>query len=273
MRRSVGILVAGLVGGWARGRLREAQGHPRDTADRRDAGRGVERGWRLVFAPGDLKIRAPRVAVYSDGTAVADADRSMMLTADEVSAFVGEVGQRLAELPAKVTPSGGMTVTDVPDTVLKVLRADGATRSVTAYGLGLQRGYPRTWRKPANASEISARRSRAKVPISLLSGCGWWYSHAGQIRVRPPRGRRRFPYPLPVPTRSAAASWMSRAPMPQRSRRRGRTAMDTGPAVGQPRAYRTARSSLLPGAICYHTSRTGTQGGRAAALDAAWCDP
>ncbi len=93
--------------------------------------------------PGWLAIRAPRLAVYSDGRAVADADRALTLTSQELSDLVGMLRSDLAGQPATASPrADGQAVADAATTVLVVRTADGRLRSVSAYALEILKGYP-----------------------------------------------------------------------------------------------------------------------------------
>src|SRR6266542_2107116 len=82
--------------------------------------------------PGWLAIRAPRLAVYSDGRAVADADRALTLTSQELSDLVGMLRSDLAGQPATASPrADGQAVADAATTVLV-----NASRKLTPCGSG-----------------------------------------------------------------------------------------------------------------------------------------
>jgi hypothetical protein len=88
-------------------------------------------------------IEVARVAVYSDGSAIADAQHRLALTPSEVRDLVAALRRDLAGLGPTVEPARGEQVADASSTVLRVLEADGRVRSVTAYALGIVRGYPK----------------------------------------------------------------------------------------------------------------------------------
>jgi hypothetical protein len=84
-----------------------------------------------------------RVAVYSDGSAVADARYRLMLTPAEVRDLVAALRHDLAGLGPTVPGPGGEQVSDAATTVLRLLDTDGSVRSVSAYALDILRGYPK----------------------------------------------------------------------------------------------------------------------------------
>lgn len=92
--------------------------------------------------PGEMMLRPPRLMVYADGTAIADAERSLTLDAAELSSLVGAQRSALAGLGASVKMGAGRGVADATDAVLRVRLADGALQSVTAYALEPDLGYP-----------------------------------------------------------------------------------------------------------------------------------
>jgi len=94
-----------------------------------EAGGDTSAGW--------LAIRASRLIVYADGTAIADANRTLALTRDELTDLVGRLRQGLAGLDAHVKSRGAELVMDATTTVLRVRLADGGVQSVDAYALSL----------------------------------------------------------------------------------------------------------------------------------------
>lgn len=88
-------------------------------------------------------IEAARVAVYSDGSAIADAEHRLALTPAEVRDLVAALRRDLAGLGPTVKSAEGDRVADASTTVLRVLDADGHVRSVSAYALDIVGGYPR----------------------------------------------------------------------------------------------------------------------------------
>jgi hypothetical protein len=86
-------------------------------------------------APGSQLIRPPMLVVYADGTAIADADRTLALTSDELGDLVGGLRQDLAGLGEHATSRDGELVMDASTTVLRVRLADGGVQSVSAYAL------------------------------------------------------------------------------------------------------------------------------------------
>lgn len=93
--------------------------------------------------PGWHEIETAQIAVYSDGTAIAEAQQRLTLTPAEVVDLVVALRRDLSGLGPTVEPRGGVQVADASTTVLQVLGADGQVRSVHAYALGLIGGYPK----------------------------------------------------------------------------------------------------------------------------------
>jgi hypothetical protein len=90
------------------------------------------------FVPiGYNEITPPRLAVYADGTAIADAARQLSLTSAETTDLVRGLRRDLSGLPASPKPLGKNAVADAATTTLTVLGADGKTISVSAYALGI----------------------------------------------------------------------------------------------------------------------------------------
>jgi hypothetical protein len=104
--------------------------------------------WRLVdgfVPPGEGEARGPLLAVYDDGTAIANARFRGRLTAAELADLLTNVAADLSgPAVASPTPSGGVTVMDAPRTVFTV-RSGGREFSVSADALDEVRGrggYP-----------------------------------------------------------------------------------------------------------------------------------
>jgi hypothetical protein len=84
----------------------------------------------------------PQLAVYSDGTAVADVRTRVSLSSTEVRDLVAALRTDLAGIPSNVEDMIRMRVMDAQTTTLTVLEADGTLRSVRADGLGEVDGFP-----------------------------------------------------------------------------------------------------------------------------------
>jgi hypothetical protein len=108
--------------------------------------------------PGWTFIDAPRVVVYSDGRAVADASRVLTLSPVEVAELTRQLRRDLRGLEATVTSRQGDTVADAPSTVLQVRTASGEVQSVSAYALGIVEGYPRPLVQARERLESLAKR-------------------------------------------------------------------------------------------------------------------
>jgi hypothetical protein len=87
-------------------------------------------------------ISPPRIAVYSDGLAVADSNHMLMLTADEVRDLVRSLRADLDGFGPNVEADPPMANADAPTTVLEVLDPGGALRAVRAYDLEEIDSYP-----------------------------------------------------------------------------------------------------------------------------------
>ena len=127
--------------------------------------------WRLEggFVPAGMRaISAPRLVVYSDGRAVADAERMLTLTVRETGELVGALRHDLAGLPATATPRpGGPQVADAATSVLEVRGADGRLQSVQAYALEIVQGYPRSiYAARDRLAPLAERVARDGVPYT-----------------------------------------------------------------------------------------------------------
>jgi hypothetical protein len=94
-------------------------------------------------ANGELLLRAPQAAVYSDGTVVLDASKRFTMKPSDLSALVAALRKDLAGQPAVLRPPRPMP--DASDTVLGVRQADGGYQRVAANalpGLGPTGAYP-----------------------------------------------------------------------------------------------------------------------------------
>jgi len=121
------------------------------------------------FLPAGLRaIRPPRLAVYSDGRAVASASRTLTLTSPELSDLVRALRRDLAGQPATASPpTGGQAVADAATTVVQVRTADGSLQSVSAYALEILRGYPeRLHAARERLDRLTGRVSSQGVPYT-----------------------------------------------------------------------------------------------------------
>jgi hypothetical protein len=94
--------------------------------------------WRLeggLLAPGLPQLIPPRLAVYGDGRAIADAAYVIRLRPSEVNRLVTALTQDLKAIPP--SPSPPSTVMDAPVTVMTAGRLH-----VQALGIDAMRGYP-----------------------------------------------------------------------------------------------------------------------------------
>ncbi len=74
--------------------------------------------------------------MYSDGRAIADASRTLTLTATELSDLVGTLRRDLAGLDGSVKSNSRVQIMDAETTTIKVLAPDFRLKMVSAYALG-----------------------------------------------------------------------------------------------------------------------------------------
>lgn len=128
-----------------------SSGEPVVVASLQVGGGFVPYAWHLM--------EGPRVVVYSDGRAVADSRRVLSLASDELSDLVRELRRDLSGLGPTVDAGGEMQVADAPTTTLRVRGGDGGLTSVSAYALGISRGYPARLVAARDRLENLARRT------------------------------------------------------------------------------------------------------------------
>jgi hypothetical protein len=88
------------------------------------------------------RLYPPVLAVYADGTAIANAATVLHLSRTEVAELVGGLRAQLAGFGPRVEmPAGARQVMDASDVTLGVYD-DGRMRTVTGYALGADLGYP-----------------------------------------------------------------------------------------------------------------------------------
>jgi hypothetical protein len=141
MRRILllGVLTIGLVGGCGtaeegNGPITWPSGPPQVVASYGNGGGFVPYAWHL--------LEGPRMVVYSDGRAVADARRTLTLTSAELSDLVHGLRRQLSGLGPTVTARGATQVMDASSVTLRVRRDDQTLQSVSAYALSADLGYP-----------------------------------------------------------------------------------------------------------------------------------
>ncbi len=150
--------------------------------------------------PGWWEIRAPRLAVYSAGTVIADANLMMRFPTSGVADLVATLRRDLAGLPSTVEVGAGSHVADAPTATLTVLDASGTLRSVSAYALGIAEGYPDRLVAARDAfGRLAERAGHDGTPFSsdrvrLVAA----RQDAGQSGVRP------WPTSVPMPTTQGA---------------------------------------------------------------------
>jgi hypothetical protein len=109
-------------------------GAPQLVASYKVGGGFVPQGWHLM--------EGPRVVVYSDGLAIADATKSLILDARELSDLVLALRGELAGLGPTATAGAEHQIADAPTYTLKVQGENGTLTSVAAYALSEATGYP-----------------------------------------------------------------------------------------------------------------------------------
>jgi len=150
--------------------------------------------------PGLRAIRAPRLVVYGDGRAVADASRVLTLAAGDVQALMTVLDRDVAGIPSTVRPRGGVAVMDAPTSVLTVRAADGAPRRVSAAGLAeLAGAYP---------AELTQAWSRITVLAQRVITTGSDYRAdrvrlVGALAAEPTGAVRVWPAGVSVPPSAA----------------------------------------------------------------------
>jgi hypothetical protein len=108
-------------------------GAPQLVASYLVGGGFVPYGWHLM--------QGPRVVVYSDGLAIADSTKSLVLDARELSDLVVALREDLAGFGPTATAGAENQVADAPTTTLRVQAANGTLASVSAYALSEMTGY------------------------------------------------------------------------------------------------------------------------------------
>jgi hypothetical protein len=108
-------------------------GAPQLVASYLVGGGFVPYGWHLM--------QGPRVVVYSDGLAIADSTKSLVLDARELSDLVLALREELAGFGPTATAGAEHQVADAPTTTLRVQGQNGTLTSVSAYALSEATGY------------------------------------------------------------------------------------------------------------------------------------
>jgi hypothetical protein len=108
-------------------------GEPQLVASYLVGGGFVPYGWHLM--------EGPKVVVYSDGLAIADSTKSLVLAARELSDLVLALRDELAGFGPTASAGAENQVTDAPTTTLTVQGANGTLMSVSAYALSEMTGY------------------------------------------------------------------------------------------------------------------------------------
>jgi hypothetical protein len=209
-RRSVpalayGLLAAALVAvGVASGCARPAQGPGEPPIGLPTSGAAVVAEWSEeggFVPPGWNEIRAPRLVVYADGTVIADANATITLTADEVTALVGELQRDLGGLPVVVHGGAENIVADASTTVLTVIRPDGELASVRAYALVIEGAdYPDKLVAASRAMQKVWERASAGSPYQAdgVRIVAYGSEHSGT-------NPKAWPKNVPAPQRVSAA--------------------------------------------------------------------
>lgn len=129
-------------------------------------------------APGTFLITPPKLAVYSDGTAIAGAQKAMTLRDTEVADLVRQLRADLAGIGPTALPTGRMQVADAPTDMLQVRAPDGGMQSVSAYALGIAGvGYPE--------SLVHARATMADLATRVATGGSPFTSDRIKLVVTP----------------------------------------------------------------------------------------
>ena len=108
-------------------------GAPQLVASYKVGGGFVPYGWHLM--------EGPRVVVYSDGLAIADSTKSLVLAANELSDLVLALRGELAGFGPTATAGAENQIADAPTATLRVQGENGTLTSVTAYALSETTGY------------------------------------------------------------------------------------------------------------------------------------
>jgi hypothetical protein len=150
--------------------------------------------WRIeggLLPSGLPQLNPPRLAMYRDGRAIADAAHVIRLTPSEVSGLVKALTGDLKAVPSSPSPPG--TVLDAPTTVITAGRL-----RVRAVGIDVMRGYPR--------SLYDARDRLADLARRAIAHGTAYASDRIRLVTRPaqPSGRpiRTWPSGAPAPDAS-----------------------------------------------------------------------
>jgi len=110
-----------------------ASGKPQLVASYLIAGGFLPYGWTLM--------EGPRLVVYSDGMAIADSAKTLVLDPRELSDLVHGLRGELKGFGRTATSKESELIADAPATTLSVQAEDGTLTSVSAYALGEASGY------------------------------------------------------------------------------------------------------------------------------------
>ncbi len=113
--------------------------------------------WGGFVAPGHNELNPAHLAVFADGTAVADAAFQLTLPAQEAAALVAALRRDLAGLPPSPPPLGKNMIADAATTTLTVLDAGGKTVAVSAYALDMLQ-YPAALERARDRLSALAQR-------------------------------------------------------------------------------------------------------------------
>jgi hypothetical protein len=108
-------------------------GQPQIVASYQVGGGFVPFGWSLM--------EGPRLVVYSDGLAIADASTSLVLEAKELADLRAGLRRELDGFGPTASAGAENQIADAPTTVLRVRRDDGTLYQVSAYALSEATGY------------------------------------------------------------------------------------------------------------------------------------
>jgi hypothetical protein len=86
-------------------------------------------------------MEGPRLVVYSDGLAIAETSKSLVLDAKELSDLLAGLGRELDGFGPTAKAGAENQIADAPTTTLRVRRDNGTLYPVSAYALSESTGY------------------------------------------------------------------------------------------------------------------------------------
>jgi hypothetical protein len=169
-----------------------ATGKPQVVASYLIGGGFVPYGW--------MAMEGPRLVVYSDGMAIAESRKAVVLDPQELSDLVQGLRRELKGFGPRATSKASEMIADAPATTLSVQAENGSLTSVSAYALGEASGYD---------ERLLAARDRVDSLTRRILADGGAYKGEKVRLVAEPRGvgdRPEGAWPAGVPLPPFVAS-------------------------------------------------------------------